>query len=623
MTPKELEHVLRDLLGKPLADTELRARLEQLAAAEVSFSGFTWLYGPELYRRNRICFRPFILSRFSTIMALPKWRVEEIKWAGERGRLLDAWLEGVDRNDDFELFRRLYEWKLSARFDWRSRDKRDAEITRELLVRFQSAGSPAQRQGVLRKFNLWFGLDEAAACELYRTDAAASAPFILQRLKTNWFSGEPKRRLMTRLLQLADDRRDEDFRWKLYRRQVPEADWIKDCLALCDRIHDSVELGRELELRHPEGWGMNLADGFFKLVERRERDVFPYVMRHLRQVWRGWLMRGKYGKLADYARTKGWWDLWAALVRTCGEAKEFNQEILRLVEDTRLDPDEVEYRLLMLAGVSREFNWGGFGLAMVHQLEEPVALAFYRRLPELLRGPFKVHVAAHQWGEMYPKLLAQFLLQEDEEMIDYMASRLVTRWGKWSNAEKMVDEAGKLADYYAALKADEAVFCRRAAAVLGQVPAYSITNYHELIRQNRLARLLFERSASLYLADPRSLADLVEAAEIHVMALAYRALGLNDDRARQLAGGHLPLLLGTLLRPMERGTRSLAFGALANAAADPAAARLILERARDAMALPDTKYPKEQLLGLMARLLHRWPELRGTGEQPVIYERAA
>jgi hypothetical protein len=159
--------------------------------------------------------------------------------------------------------------------------------------------------------------------------------------------------------------------------------------------------------------------------------------------------------------------------------------------------------------------------------------------------------------------------------------------------------------------------------VLSKVPAYSIYQYNPLIKQNRLARLLFERSAVSYLADPRSLADLVEGAEIHVMALAYRALGLNDPRAREQAAAHLPLLLGTLLRPMQRDTRTLAFGALANAANTIESARVILERAKDALHLPDARYPKERLLGLIGQLLHRWPELRGAKEQPVIYERQA
>jgi hypothetical protein len=155
------------------------------------------------------------------------------------------------------------------------------------------------------------------------------------------------------------------------------------------------------------------------------------------------------------------------------------------------------------------------------------------------------------------------------------------------------------------------------------VPAFSIRDYNSLIRENSLARLLFERSASAFLADPQSLADLVEGAEIHVMALAYRALGLDDPRAREQAPRHLTLLLGTLLRPLQRDTRGLAFGALANAASTLESARLIHNRAREALCLPDVNYPKEKLLGLIAQLLHRWPELRKSTEQPRIYERAA
>src|SRR5262245_40079415 len=115
MHPKELEQNIRALLQGSLADAELREQLEKLAAVEISFSGFTWLFGPELYQRNRIFFRPFILSRFSTYMVLPKFRTEMIKWKGDKAKILDPWFAAVDRDDDAELFQRLYEWKLSTK----------------------------------------------------------------------------------------------------------------------------------------------------------------------------------------------------------------------------------------------------------------------------------------------------------------------------------------------------------------------------------------------------------------------------------------------------------------------------------------------------------------------------
>ena len=48
-------------------------------------------------------------------------------------------------------------------------------------------------------------------------------------------------------------------------------------------------------------------------------------------------------------------------------------------------------------------------------------------------------------------------------------------------------------------------------------------------------------------------------------------------------------------------------------------ARLVLRRAREALRLPDKKYPKEELVGLIGRVLHRQPQLRSRREQPVIY----
>ena len=612
------------MLGQPVSDEKLREQLEQLATDEISFSGFTWLWGPVLYKRNRILFLPFIVSKFSTYMTLPKWRVEQVHWKGAKTATLDAWLAEADRNDDIALFRKLYEWKLWEKHGWRNRDARSSEIVGELLKRFKAAAGPAQRQAVLRKFDLWFDLDEPVACQFYEIDPPAAGPFVLQHLRTSFWTGAAKRKLMQRLFDIASRRGDEDFRWKLYRRQVPVDAWTQDALTVCKQVKDIGELVRELEKRHPDGYGINLADGFFQLVKARGRDVFPYVQRHLRQVWGGWIGRGNYGKMADYARAQGWWDFWAVLVRTCSQAKEFNAEIRKLLEDRKLPEQTIVQRLLSLAGVSREWNWGGFGAAQVHLLTEPVAFKMWERFPDLIRGPYKLHIQSHGWGETYPKLLQRFIDAGEEELVDYMASRLVTRYGSWGKAQKMVSESDKLADYYGKLKSDETVFSRRAANVLGQVPAFSIWNYNELIRQNRLARLLFERSASVYLADARSMADLVEAAEIHVMALAYRALGLNDDRARKMAATHLPLLLGTLLRPMHRATRMLAFGALANAVDTSVEnARLVLKRARDACNLPDRKYPKEKLLGLMAAVLKRWPELRGPAEQPKVYERAA
>ena len=115
--------------------------------------------------------------------------------------------------------------------------------------------------------------------------------------------------------------------------------------------------------------------------------------------------------------------------------------------------------------------------------------------------------------------------------------------------------------------------------------------------------------------------DLVEGSEIHVQRLAYRVLGLNDARARQLARDNIEILLGTLLRPLHRDTRIHAFKALKNAAHEPEGAAMVLARAREAFTLPDKRYPKEWLLDLVAHIVAKHPQLAAPGEARVIYRR--
>jgi hypothetical protein len=622
---KELEQTLRKLLASKEADAAVRTQLETLAQAERSFAGFTWLWGPALYRRNRVLFRPFILSQFGTWLITDRKRLKAVEWKGDIARALEAWLAEVDRRDDVALFRRLFEWKLSTTAGWRREGRRLRAFLAELLDRLRAAGTPAARQIVLQKFDLWFTLDEATALAIYAIDPAAGGAFILRRLPSSAWGGA-KRVLWKRLLRAAIDRGDEDFRWKLYRRQVPLKQWQKEVLALCRTTPDSEQLVAALERQHPEGWGLEVGETFLRLLKERERDVLPYLARHLGAVRKRWFSFGRdaFRKLRDFVSERQWWDFWAALMRISADDKEFDASVAALVQNTALPETEVVSRLRLLAGVSREWNWGGFGLATIHQLTDDTAVALYQRFPELTRGSFRQHLQAGVWGTKYNRFLETVIVAGDEAMIDFLASRFITRVpNRWNNAKAMVEEAERLSHYYEGLKTDDAAFTRRAAAVLGQVPAYSIFNYDALMRGNRLARLLFERSAKSFLGEARSMADLVEAPEIHVQALAYRALGLDDDRARTLAAANLPVLIGTLLRPLQRATRTLAFGALANAATTPEHARLIHDRARDALTLPDARYPKERLLGLIARLLHRWPELRGRGEQPRIFEQAA
>jgi len=180
MTPRELEAEITRLLKSGLDDRSLRNELDGLAEKEPAFAGFTWFWGPILYLRNRTLFRPFILSRFSRWMLLPKRKVQVITYRKHADRL-DPWFEEADRIDDVELFRKLYEWKLDGIFSWRKRLPRSQQICGELRRRFSKATTLTQRQVVLRKFDLWFTMDEETAVALYNAEPNAAGPWIRRR----------------------------------------------------------------------------------------------------------------------------------------------------------------------------------------------------------------------------------------------------------------------------------------------------------------------------------------------------------------------------------------------------------------------------------------------------------
>lgn len=591
----------------------LRESLEQLSR-EYAFSGLTHLWGPELYARAPVMFRSFILAHFSMVAFEKKWKYVSVEWKGEVGQRLQRWLDDVDRAGDVELYRRLYGWKLYSQH----RYKGDKVWQKDLLASFEAAPDRQARRQELLKHDLHYWLEEPTAVSLYKKDAELSAAFILKHLPRHYslLSGE-KRGLWSTLSGLAQSAGDHDLYFALYRKQATLQQWRQEALELCRREADSDRLLRELRRRHLDIWNKDLGAVFAELLEARGEELFPYVLPELDKVLRGWLRDG-FGKLLALAEQRGWLELWGALMRACATPKEFEKAVLACLEQPS---PEGKRKLLLLAGAGLELNLPGLGLARILPLSDRAACAVYAKYPEVLRGAMRAQLVPGG-KDAYDKLIGRLLEAGDEGLLDFLASRLVVCPGL-SRQPRLAEAVERMAAHYEAMQRDDARFARRAAAVLGQVPAYTMWMYAMLIRENRLARLLYERSAGFYLKVPEALSDLLESAEIHAQALAYRTLALDSDEARRQALANLDVLLGTLLRPLHRRTRLLAFGALENAAHDPAAAARVLTRARDAIGLPDSHYPKDQLVGLIGRLLHRHPQLRGAQEAPVVYRRSA
>jgi hypothetical protein len=624
---KEMDAAVRAVLARGLGDEELRDALDELSTRNW-FREFFWLWGPAVSRRNRVLFRPFILNHFSSWSIDAKGKSFAPWNKSETAHELQALLEDADRRDDVEVFRKLYGWRLLQVVGW---NKAEAQWHKDLLERARAAQGRTAFNTALAKLNLReaYALDEPTALALYELDPVGSRAFILAHPPHEWPGkrGDLKR-FWRKLLERAWQAGDRELYFPLYRRMVPQDMWREEVLGLCRSVKDAALLVEELEARHPEGVQLDTgatAATFLALAEARGRDVVPYLLRHARSVFPGWrLWRGQseakgLPQLLELARRNGWLDVWATLLRTSATAQTWNAEVRKLFEDRKSPEADVRHRLLLLAGAGSEMNFPGVGFAQVQPLEDPVAVALYERFPDLMRGPFRMH-AAMWWYMGYPKLVERVLAQKDEQLIDYLASRAAMQHQQLNSKTQWPQTVEALSKHYEALPEKDGTFARRASNALSMMPAYAIHQYDELLKANRLTRLLFERSTDFYLADRRTVRDLLESPQIHVQALAFRVLGSNDARARPLAVENLDLLQATLLRPLHRRTRLMAFAALRNAAmADEAAARRLLGRMKDALALPDQHYPKEKLVGLIGQVLHRWPSLRAPAERPHVY----
>jgi hypothetical protein len=602
---------IQRLLSSAIDDASLLAQLNGFGRASM-LPGFVWLWGPQVYARNAAMFRPFILANFSQSIQVDAatWTYQAVEWKGESGKALEDWLLVVDKADDVLLFKQLYRWKLQDQNEWKARESR---FDYDLKTRWKTVKTPAERVVALRKMDVGFAISEDTAITLFGDDPQASKDFILRRTPGGW--GE-SRKLWQRLFDIASN--EPEFRWALYRKQVPQQRWADDVRVLAASDLTGEVLTEELNRRHAEGWDLKRAEVFLGLLQVRGHEALPYLRKHLRSI-SSYSEQDALAKLIALAAAKQFWELWAALLLVCARGKDYDKALAKLLVDPALDEATRLSRLSMLSGVSREWNGAGFGLAQIQTLEDDTALSLYEHYPDLVRGPFRAHVAPG-WGQGRGGLLYAAIQAGDEILIDFLTARLITRTHMSDSIAKAVNQAAK---YFEELRLQDTAFAARAARVLTQVPAYTIYDYNKLIADNPLARLLFARSTSFYLSSDVAVSDLVEASEVHVMQLAYRALGLDDDRARQLAPRHRMLLMGTLLRPMQRRTRLLAFKALANATQAQDDAQAVLARAREALTLIDTKYPKDGLMLLIGLLLARHPGLAQAQEAPLVYRRAS
>lgn len=614
---RDLEFELREVLVQRQGDEVLKAELEKLAGNSL-FRDYTWLWGPVVYGRNRKLFRAFVLTHFS-MWALGSEGKYVDAWEGEGALSMEWWLDAADKVDDVELFRRLHSWRLS-RLGWR---QMQSQWRKDVLERFQRATSRMARRTTLEKVDiklLW--LDEPTALSLYEVDAEVSRPFILAHLPPEWLpsgAGGSRRRLWQVLLERAWEVGDKEFHYAVYRRLVPAGRWREDVLALCQRVQEPAALQEELVARHLETAAQEpgvVATTLVELAERRGADVMPYLVSTARAVFPRAVWEGEVGNapraLLERARREGWLELWAALLCHGAPQAAWQAEVEQWVGERHAEEGLVRERLRLLAGAGEEQASSEGPASPALPLEDRVALALYERLPDLLMESYLVHLSSES-AEGYPRLAQAALERKDEQLVDVVAGRAAlqspTTLRPGSGWAQVVE---RLAEYYGELPLEDGTFARRAAAALALMPPYALGEADWLAQDNRLARLLLERSAQYYLAQgATAVRELLESPLPTVQALAYRLLGLEEEQARALAARHVERLLPALVQPMHRRLRSMALGALRNAASeDVGMARQVLEAVSEALSRSEGYAHRDSLTELRQQVHERWPALR-------------
>ena len=389
MNERQLRRAIEQLLDAQANNQRLRDHLEGLSRDPL-FPGLTWFWGPRLYARSKAVFRPFILNHFSQWIASDK-RWTRVAWA-DHAADLEAWLRAARTGRDGGLVRRLHRWKYAAAKGW-GIDKEGWNAA--LVEAYRAAPTPAARAIVLDEFDDHFQLDEPTALRLYDKDQS-SAAFILKHLPVSYWSAD-KRAMWEKLGNLARAHGDEKLFFALYRKLMPVSRWETEVLTLADAVVEQAELNRVLENRHLEGYGIERGGTVLKLLERRGRDVMPYVRAKLEETIGGWGKDKVAAGFIELAERQGWWDLWSATARAATYPKLFNECVRKLMANQALGDDVRRERLAALAGVSREWNWPGLGLARIHALDDDLAALIYARYPDLIRGPFRANVTPTWW----------------------------------------------------------------------------------------------------------------------------------------------------------------------------------------------------------------------------------
>jgi len=499
------------------------------------------------------------------------------------------------------------------RSDRRHSDATARSWAAELLGRFQSAPGAAQREQVLRELDRPLLLDEDTALELYRLQPDLASAFIRSHAPRGR-RAEDAQLPWSRVMREALGRNDNDLHFALYRAQVPAEQWTRDTLELARRVASPERLCEELDLRHPQRWRADIGPHLHALAQLRGEHMLSYLEAHAIEVWSARRRAGR-AEMAELARRRGWWELWARLTVLCTSAAEYDAEVRALVQDQASPEAQVRQQLLQLAGAPAAAGEAG---APDRPLKDATLLALYQRFPHYVRGPFR--------GRLTPSvkqpraaLLKRAVEQHDDELIDLLASYLAAYQPRSGDAA-LIGAAQLAAGYYAGLALDEGSMASRAVRILKRVPAGTVQSLRHLERDNPLARTLFAQIRAVAESSPQTVAELLTAQDRQILSLGLDTLAGTAGRSVAVIEANLDVLLELLARSHDRPAARRLLKVLRMVDTQPSAQR-VLERLRETLANAGAVDAREAVVAAAGELLRRFPALRTAAEQPVVYRR--
>ena len=480
-----------------------------------------------------------------------------------------------------------------------------------LLERLRVAATAAEREQLLRELDQPYLLGEDDALALYRIAGRSSSEFI-RRHAPRGRRAEDARLPWSRMMREAMGHGDEDLYFALYRAQVPPDQWARETLELARRIANPEVLCAELNRRHPQRWRADIAPHLHALAQRRGEHILPYLQDHSAQIW-STKRRAGAKEMADLARLRGWWGLWGTLAALSATPADYDELVATVIGNHSTPEMQVRQQLLQLAS-------GADTKGTRLHLKDATLLALYRRFPHYVSGPFRAQLAV---SVRRPRtaVLQLAIEQHDEEVVDLLATQLAAYQPR-SGDSALIETARLAAAYYAQLGLHGTPLAARVGRILKRIPPGTIRGPAELERRNPLAELLFGVSRAALLTNQELLAELLGARNRYVVSLALQTLGDAGMKASGQINANLEALLATAARPFERPALGRLLRVLA-ATSSESTARLVLEWTREQLSQATSSASIDSLAGLAGALLQRFPRLRSSIEQPVVYRRRA